>query len=863
MYLSSTPQHWACDIEADDLRNEATVIHCVCVLNLQTKAEQTFTDAASFRAWLEDETRILVGHNFLAYDAPVLNRLWQAGIPVSRVVDTMVLSQMFNANIGGHGLDAWGERLGYAKGDHTDFSRYTPEMLKYCQRDVRLTALLFLKLTERMRREGFSELSCELEHQAWHIIQNKQKQNGFPFDLEKADLLYAELREREAQLKAEIYRLWPPVLQIVRRFAKSRKSDGTRTANYQRHLGEYPKLEDNPDGSYNAYDYVEFDLGSPQQRIQKLLDFGWKPVNFTKKGAPKVDEEEMLAFAESSGIPEVAALAKWCVVNSRANMVRTWITAVNPKTGNIHGSLFLASTGRYKHSSPNTANIPGVKTGPDDHPILGEPGTWAYECRSLWTGGGPGWRLVGIDGKGMQLRCLAHNVAKIVGPDVAAEFIRDVLTGDPHKRNQERLGLANKPAAKKFLYCVPFDSEALTRRGWKKQWELIPGEEILTYNAETNKQEWQPLIATHTFDSGPIIEMGHSHGFRVRSTPNHRWFTQQRKGRLKNNELPIEVRETQELTTMQNIIVNAPLVGDDESCGYDWTSLPKYQTDWVQVVLDMSQQERRAFLAGFCIADGYWHKGEHWCWNQLSGNLADAAHLASYLVSDGVCRISKVIRENGKEETHCSIGKKPHVTTASFEYSALPEEPVWCPETPNHSWVMRQGSVITITGNTTLMGGGGAKLAVDQAQFGTHLTAAEGNKLKDMLIDGIPGFRDLINHLQRELRKTGRITLCDGHRLIVPSDHMVIPYLLQGDESRIMKKAMILTDQAVRRAGLAEHVLKVGDIHDESQYRVREECVDDFVGMALGAFPEAGEFFDYLIRIEGDCKVGNNWSETH
>lgn len=138
MYLSSTPQHWAADIEADNLRDEATVIHCVCVLNLQTKSEQTFTDAASFRAWLEAEDLILVGHNFLAYDAPVLNKLWGTRIGVSKVVDTFVLSQMYNPNIGAHGLDAWGERLGYAKGDHTDFSRFTPEMLKYCQRDVRL-----------------------------------------------------------------------------------------------------------------------------------------------------------------------------------------------------------------------------------------------------------------------------------------------------------------------------------------------------------------------------------------------------------------------------------------------------------------------------------------------------------------------------------------------------------------------------------------------------------------------------------------------------------------------------------------------------------------------------------------------------
>lgn len=611
-YLSYDVTYWSCDIEADDLRDEASVIWCVCVCNVQTREEQTFTDADSFRDFLEASDRVLIGHNFLAYDAPVLNRIWKTRIAVSQIIDTFVLSQMYNPKMHGHGLGHWGERLGYPKGDHSDFSRLTPEMLKYCRRDARLTALLYRKLVERMNREKFSETGVEIEHLAWNIIQNKQKQNGFPFDQQKADILYAELRAREQELKDEIYRLWPPILQIVRRYAKSCKSDGTRTANYLRHLSEYPKLEDNDDGSYHAYDYVPFDLGSPQQRIQKLLDLGWKPVNFTEKGSPKIDEDELLAFAKISGVPEAAALAKWVVVNARANMINTWIEAVNPKTGSIHGSLFLASTMRYKHSKPNTANIPGTREDSDDNILIGEAGTWAYECRSLWTSGGKGWKLVGIDGKGIQLRCLAHNVAKVIGVEGAQEFIDTLLTGDPHRKNMALHGFPSKPAAKKAIYTI-------------------------------------------------------------------------------------------------------------------------------------------------------------------------------------------------------------------------------------------------------LMGGGSAKIAQDQVQFGWQ----PKKSLKDDVIDSIPGFRKLIERLQTELRKTGRITLCDGTRLLVPSDHMVIPYLLQGDESRLMKKAMILTDQAVRRAGLSQSVLKVGDIHDEFQTRVREGLEDTYVDLTLPTFLQAGEFFNYLIPIEGDYKIGDHWGETH
>ena len=325
----------------------------------------------------------------------------------------------------------------------------------------------------------------------------------------------------------------------------------------------------------------------------------------------------------------------------------------------------------------------------------------------------------------------------------------------------------------------------------------------------------------------------------------------------------IGVTTTEEFNTMRNVIVNAPLVDSTESSAGDWTLLPKYTTDWVAVVCKMSQQERRAFLAGFCVADGHWHRNGHWQWSQLRGPLFEAALTASYLENDGFVTTSTRTQENGNKITTATLQLKPHVSTAFFEYEELKEQPVWCPETDNGSWVMRQGDCITITGNTIFMGGGGAKIAADQAQFGWKIGPATGNKLKNGIISGIAGFKELINYLQSELERTGRITLCDGTKLFVPSDHMVIPYLLQGDESRLMKQTMIYIDEEVRRAKLSKHVLKVGDIHDEFQYRARPEVHEEFIALALPQFLNAGHSFDYLIPIEGDAAIGKNWAMTH
>jgi DNA polymerase III alpha subunit (gram-positive type) len=137
--LTPTNRHWACDIEADDLLDKATRIWCVCVENVLTGEKHAFTKAEDFIAWLRNDY-LLVGHNFLSYDLVMLNRFWGTKMAVNRVVDTFVLSQLYNPSYsGGHSLEAWGKRLNHPKTEHKDFTCLTPEMLEYCANDTQLT----------------------------------------------------------------------------------------------------------------------------------------------------------------------------------------------------------------------------------------------------------------------------------------------------------------------------------------------------------------------------------------------------------------------------------------------------------------------------------------------------------------------------------------------------------------------------------------------------------------------------------------------------------------------------------------------------------------------------------------------------
>ena len=451
MYLDweNRPEdYYAIDIETDDLN--ATVIWVMCWENIRTKETGRCIGNNEIKNFFE-RTRgsFYVGHNIIKFDAPTLNRLAGAGIVVSKVVDTLVLSTLYNPSIeNGHSLGAWGERLKYSKIDFHDWTHLSEEMIIYCHRDVEICAELFRKITKVLNRIGFSEQTCFIQHHITSIL-NRQQNNGFYFDGPRALLFYQELRKREEELQDEIRRVFPAERTLVREGRMFTKG-GAPTAIYNRDLERY-LVRTYPDGSYQAFADVEFNIGSPKQRVQKLTELGWVPDERTSKGSPKVTEKSLVKFAEESGTPEVALITKWMSVNGRANMINTWLENWNETTHCIHGKLFVADTLRFRHQAPNTANIPAVRVDKGGLVLLGEAGYYTYEARDLWTAR-PGRVLVGTDAAGLELRMLAHYLNR---PD----FTEQVINGDPHQYNADLAGVT-RPRAKTLLYAIQYGAQA-------------------------------------------------------------------------------------------------------------------------------------------------------------------------------------------------------------------------------------------------------------------------------------------------------------------------------------------------------------------------------------------------------------------
>lgn len=371
---------------------------------------------------------------------------------------------------GGHSLAAWGERLGNAKIEFNDFSKLTDEMIEYCHQDVAVTAELFVKMMKTLTRIGFTEESIKIQH-LLTVILDKQRRNGFKFDGRRALLFYQELRRIEEEIAEKIYEVFPPELKKLNSFKRAYKKDGSPTNLFLKHQEIYEKVHVHDDGSYDVYGLVPFNIGSPNQRVQKLLELGWEPEEFTEKtkkgggGNPKPFDKGKLSpslerFVEETDNEAVKLIARWMTINGRANMVNNWIDNWNEETGCIHGRLFVADTLRLRHQAPNTANIPAVRVKEYKNeegrvirkePLLRESGDFTYEARDLWVAR-PGRVLVGTDAAGLELRMLAHFLNR---PD----FSEQVISGDVHQYNADLAGVT-RTVAKTMIYAILYGAAA-------------------------------------------------------------------------------------------------------------------------------------------------------------------------------------------------------------------------------------------------------------------------------------------------------------------------------------------------------------------------------------------------------------------
>lgn len=384
---------------------------------------------------------VLIGHNIIKFDLPVLALLY-GFVPTAeqKIRDTLVMTRLIWTDvdeldypasrsgkflatlIGSHSLEAWGHRLGNYKSHNDQWAEWTKEMHAYCIQDVRVEDTLL----KHIEKQGYSEQAIELEHRFCSII-TLMEQRGFAFNVEAAAALYAKLAARRAQLRAELQLSFPPDQEEMKVADHWLGPDGQRFATKKdAKLSKVPEklLVRGP----NRIKLHEFNPSSRVQVADRLKRLGWKPARFTDSGQPKIDDEVLEEASRT--YPAAKPLAEFFLLEKRIGQLaegdKAWLKL--ERNGRIHCEVNTngAVTGRCGHSNPNIAQVPRV----------GSP--YGEECRALFRPS-PGFVLVGADASGLELRCLAHYLARDGGD--GGKYAAIVVDGDVHTANQETFGL--------------------------------------------------------------------------------------------------------------------------------------------------------------------------------------------------------------------------------------------------------------------------------------------------------------------------------------------------------------------------------------------------------------------------------------
>lgn len=139
--------------------------------------------------------------------------------------------------------------------------------------------------------------------------------------------------------------------------------------------------------------------------------------------------------------------------------------------------------------------------------------------------------------------------------------------------------------------------------------------------------------------------------------------------------------------------------------------------------------------------------------------------------------------------------------------------------------------------------------------------AKDGAKLRARFMRGLPAYAKLVEKIGRIWVKHGTLPGLDGRRLHVRSEHSALNTLLQSAGAIVMKQALVLATDSLKKADIPYTL--VAQVHDEMQVEVAETNAEA-VGQAFRqGIIDAGTFFDMRCPLDGEYKIGPDWSHTH
>lgn len=422
------------DIECDGFN--PTKIHCLSASGpAGVKSTRKRSNIQSFCA-----KNILVGHNIIRFDLPILERLEKATAG-RRVVDTLALSWYLYPNRATHGLADWGEEFGIPKPVVEDWDNQPYEVYAHRgEEDVKINILLWEKQWKYLLKLYGSE------EKAWKLIDyltfkmecaRDQSAFGWMLDVGRCVSSLEQLSVERDSKVVGLSKVMPRVaVEAIRTRPKKFFLKGK--LNTPSKLGQ--KWLDKMDELGLPHSYAEPikeitgyeppNPNSPEQVKSWLYSLGWAPTTFKYvrnkvtnefRRIPQVrkkDNDNVMVLCDSVRLlvrdePSIDILEGLTVLNHRLGLLEGFLRdqADSYLKAKVQG---LTNTLRFKHRE--IANLPGT-----DKPY-GEDVRGCLICPE-------GYELLGSDMRGLEDRTKQHYMWDY-DPDYVTEM--NTKNFDPH-----------------------------------------------------------------------------------------------------------------------------------------------------------------------------------------------------------------------------------------------------------------------------------------------------------------------------------------------------------------------------------------------------------------------------------------------
>jgi len=295
----------------------------------------------------------------------------------------------------------------------------------------------------KAERTQFPWDAFNLEQRVQEIML-QQTDNGFYLDPVKSKALHELLSIKHRELTDEILSVFHTKAIKVDDFAPKYTKAGDVSKVGLKFLesfcdflmteGLYVTPTEVVGGPCTKIAYQEFNLDSSKQRIERLQDLGWEPIEYTPKGNPKFTTESVELLGDKLP-PQVKLLGEYLITKHRLATVESWLD-LKDEDNYVHGSVITLGTRthRMSHNKPNMGNVARIGS------------MYGRESRECWTvDDRANHVLVGADASGIQLRALAHYAGD-------KGYIHQVVNEDPHAVHAEVLG-CDRNTAKTFIYA--------------------------------------------------------------------------------------------------------------------------------------------------------------------------------------------------------------------------------------------------------------------------------------------------------------------------------------------------------------------------------------------------------------------------